>query len=64
MNAIIHKAAVGVQHSAGTSFNLLPTAGQIAFSWDETIDKKEDEFFKVEGKLMDQPKSTILIKVD
>jgi len=43
MEAIIHKAAVGVQPSAGTSFNLLPTAEQVAFSWDQTIDKKEDE---------------------
>jgi len=65
MKRIVQESAVTTQPSAGTSFNLVSMPEQPVFSWDQTtINKNEDEFFKVKGKVEDEPRSTILFKID
>jgi hypothetical protein len=65
MKKIVRKTTVTAQPSAGTSFNLMAVPGQPVFSWENpTINKEKDDFFKIKGKVEDQPRSTILFKID
>jgi hypothetical protein len=64
MEQIVHKSTVTGQPSATTCFDVGTPGDFSVFSWDRVaITGEEDSFFKVEGKIEDQPGSSILFKL-
>jgi hypothetical protein len=65
MKEVVQQSTVTGQPSASTCFDLESMPGEFGvFSWDSVaITREEDSFFKIEGKIEDQPRSSILFKL-